>query len=261
MTSVVDRVTGTRPPLPPPSDLTALSAGVLASLVARREVSAREIVQAHIRRIEDVDRRLNAVIFRRFDRALDEADETDAGLRRGAAPRPLTGVPITVKDQFLVADTPTTLGLPSRASHRASSDGPSIRRLRAAGAIVLGKTNVGQLLMYHESVNPLFGRTNNPWDPDRTPGGSSGGEAAIIAAGGSPLGLGGDFRRQHSHPGTLLRHRGAAPDQPTTVPPGHAERLLLRSGPHLVSARAHGSPRVGPDPRHGRPHLRRIRPD
>jgi Asp-tRNA(Asn)/Glu-tRNA(Gln) amidotransferase A subunit family amidase len=93
-------------------------------------------------------------------------------------------VPVTIKEQFLVAGTPSTVGLPSRASHRAAGDGPLVGRLRQAGAIVLGKTNVSQLLIYHESDNPVYGRTNNPWDPQRTPGGSSGGEAAIVAAGG-----------------------------------------------------------------------------
>ena len=106
---------------------------------------------------------------------------------------PLHGVPITIKDQFLVAGTPTTWGLPNQAGHRAEEDGPLVQRWRQAGAIILGKTNVPQLLYYAESDNPLYGRANNPWNLARTPGGSSGGEGAIIAAGGSPIGMGGDI--------------------------------------------------------------------
>ncbi len=92
-----------------------------------------------------------------------------------------------------MAGTQTTLGLPNRVGRKSDGDGPLVARLRRAGAIILGKTNVSQLLLYYESDNPVYGRTNNPWNPERTPGGSSGGEAAIIAAGGSPLGLGGDL--------------------------------------------------------------------
>src|SRR5205085_11358488 len=100
---------------------------------------------------------------------------------------------MTIKDQFMVAGMATTWGLPSEAGNVAREDGPLVKRLRQAGAIILGKTNVPQLLGYHESDNPLYGRTNNPWNLQRTPGGSSGGEASIIAACGSPLGLGADI--------------------------------------------------------------------
>ncbi len=173
--------------------LTSSTASELARLVREGSVTAKEVVQAHIDRIEEVDGRLNAVVVRRFEAAMAEADEADRAQERGDALGPLHGVPVTIKEQYLVADTPTTFGLPSRTSHRAERDGPLTARLREAGAIVLGKTNVSQMLIYFESDNPVYGRTNNPWALDRTPGGSSGGEAAIIAAGGSPLGLGGDL--------------------------------------------------------------------
>lgn len=176
-----------------PATLTGTSATELVGLIRRGDVSARDVIDAHIARIEQVDATLNAVVVRRFDEARAEASAADAARMAGRPLGPLHGLPITIKEQFLVAGTPTTLGLLKQAGHRADHDGPSVRRLRAAGAIILGKTNVGQLLMYLESDNPLYGRTNNPWHPDRTPGGSSGGEAAIIAAGGSPLGLGGDL--------------------------------------------------------------------
>ena len=171
----------------------ALGAREISERVASGELSAREVIEEHVRRIEEVNPRLNAVVVTQFDCALREADAADAALAHGGPLGPLHGVPVTIKEQFMVPGTPTTMGLPSRASHRAPSDGPLVGRLRRAGAIVLGKTNVSQLLIYHESDNPVYGRTNNPWDPERTPGGSSGGEAAIIAAGGSSLGLGGDY--------------------------------------------------------------------
>jgi len=180
-------------PLPASSDLAGRSAGELARLVAAREASAREVVDAHIERIEAVDDRLNAVVSRRFEEARAEADAVDAAQGRNESLGPLAGVPITVKEQFDVAGMATTFGLPTRRDHRAARDGPLVGRLREAGAIVLGKTNVAELLFYQEGDNPLFGRTNNPWDLDRTSGGGSGGEGAIIAAGGSPLGLAADI--------------------------------------------------------------------
>ncbi len=174
-----------------------------------------------------------------FDRALDEADAADAARSRGEPLGPLHGVPVTIKEQFLVADTPTTVGLPSRASHRAAGDGPLVRRLRQAGAIVLGKTNVSQMLIYHESDNPVYGRTNNPWDPERTPGGSSGGEAAIVAAGGSPLGLGGDFGGSIRVPAHFSGVHGLRPtagrltvlDTPGGIFPAGQEAIIPQPGP------------------------------
>lgn len=170
-----------------------LGARDIAQRIEAGDLSSQEVIEDHIRRIEDVNLSLNAVVVPLFDRALDEATVADAARTRGEPLGPLHGVPITVKEQFLVAGTPTTAGLASRTGHRATSDGPLVQRLRQAGAIVLGKTNISQLMIYHESDNPIYGRTNNPWDLERTPGGSSGGEAAIIAAGGSTLGIGSDF--------------------------------------------------------------------
>lgn len=174
-------------------DVTALSAGELAERIKAGELSAREVIEAYLRRIAEVNPRLNALVVPRYEEARAEAAAADAARSRGEALGPLHGVPITIKEQYLVAGTASTIGLPGRVGRRAAADGPLVGRLRQAGAIVLGKTNVSQLLIYHEADNPVYGRTNNPWHLDRTPGGSSGGEAAIIAAGGSPLGLGGDL--------------------------------------------------------------------
>ena len=170
-----------------------LSARVLAQLIVRGEISAVEVVESHIARIEHVNPLLNAVVVRRYDQALAEAQEADASRQRGEPGGPLRGVPITIKECIDLAGTPSTFGIPSRANHRADADDPHVARLRAAGAIVLAKTNVPQVLLSFETDNPLYGRTLNPWDNARTPGGSSGGQAAITAAGGVPLGLGTDL--------------------------------------------------------------------
>ena len=124
-----------------------------------------------------------------FEQARAEAGRADDVRGRGTLLGPLHGVPITLKEQFMAIGTPTTVGLMSYRSRLMEQEGPLVKRLRQAGAIVLGKTNVSQLLLSLSGSceNPVYGRTNNPWDLTRSPGGSSGGEAAIIAAGGSPL--------------------------------------------------------------------------
>lgn len=179
------------------SEITRTGAAELARAIAAGELSSSEAVAAHIDRIEEVDPRLNAVVVPRFEEARHEAAEADAKLvearRSGAAPGPLHGVPITVKESFHLAGTPSTGGVPARRSHRAARDAPLVALLREAGAVVLGKTNVPELLLYLEADNPLYGRTLHPEREDRAPGGSSGGEGAIVAAGGSPLGLGTDL--------------------------------------------------------------------
>jgi fatty acid amide hydrolase len=173
--------------------LNRLGAAELASSIAAGDVSAREAVDAHLDRIEEVDGRLNAVVLPRYDQARREADAADAARRRGEPLGPLHGVPVTIKDQFDVAGLPTTFGVARLADRRVEQDGRMVAALRDAGAIVLGKTNVPQTLGAIETDNALFGRTNNPWDLERTPGGSSGADGALVAAGGSPLSLGADY--------------------------------------------------------------------
>lgn len=174
--------------------LTSLSASELARRIAAGHLSSQEVVEAHIRRIEAVNPRLNALVVPLFEQARADASRADRLREQGRLLGPLHGVPITLKEQFLVAGTPTTVGLMSHKSQLMEQEGPLVTRLRQAGAILLGKTNVSQLLLSLSGSceNPVYGRTNNPWDLARSPGGSSGGEAAILAAGGSPLGLGGD---------------------------------------------------------------------
>lgn len=176
----------------PAPQLIGLSATEIARLVARGEVSAAEAVEAHIQRIEAVNPRLNAVVVKLYEQARGEARHQDEARARGETLGPLAGVPVTIKESIDVAGAPSTYGLRKRARLRSLEDSPNVARLRGAGAIILGKTNVPQLLIANESDNPVYGRTSNPWNPDRTSGGSSGGEAAILAAGGSALGLGSD---------------------------------------------------------------------
>lgn len=169
------------------------SATTLAESIRTGARSAREVLEETLHRIEQVNPRLNALVMARFEDARREADAADGARRRGDRLGPLHGVPVTIKDQFAVAGLPTTLGVARLRHNVAAKDGAMVTALRQAGAIVVGKTNVPQTLATIETDNPIWGRTHNPWDLTRTPGGSSGGEAALIAAGGSPLGLGGDF--------------------------------------------------------------------
>ncbi len=182
--------------------LISLSASEMARQIAAGKLTSVELVEAHIRRIEAVNPALNAVVVPLFAQARAEAAMADEARRRGEPLGPLHGVPITVKECFHMAGTASTAGVVRFAGEIMSQDATLVRRLRRAGAIVLGKTNVPQLMLIHETDNPLYGRTNNPWDLERSPGGSSGGEAAIIAAGGSPLGLANDLGgsiRQPAH--------------------------------------------------------------
>ncbi len=164
--------------------LTSLSATTLAGLIAGREVSAREVVEAHLRRIEAVNPRVNAVVQLDAERALAAAD--------GAPPGPLHGVPFTVKDNLSAAGIEMAIGSPERVGVVPEEDATAVARVRAAGGILLGKTNCPEYGGGIETDNAVYGRTSNPFDLDRTPGGSSGGEAANIASGGAPWGLGTD---------------------------------------------------------------------
>jgi Asp-tRNA(Asn)/Glu-tRNA(Gln) amidotransferase A subunit family amidase len=200
--------------------LTSLSAVELASMIARGDISSVEAVEAHIERIERVNPALNAVVVKRYDAARAEAQEADKRRARGEVAGPLHGVPITIKESLDVEGTPSTFGLPSRAAILAAQDDLYVARMRQAGAIILGKTNVPQLLFFLESDNPVYGRTNNPWNLERSPGGSSGGQAAIIAAGGSPMGLGTDIGGSIRVPSTFCGIAGLKPTTGRTLDAG-----------------------------------------
>src|SRR4051812_48778915 len=175
-----------------PAELTGLPATALADLVRRRTVSAEEVVTAHLARIAAVHGAVNAVVALDPEHAVAAARAADAALARGEPAGPLLGVPFTAKDNLEAEGLPMAIGVPERADIVAPRDATAVARMKAAGAILLGKTNCPAWGGGIETDNPVHGRTNNPYDLDRTPGGSSGGEAAIIAAGGSPCGLGTD---------------------------------------------------------------------
>jgi fatty acid amide hydrolase 2 len=199
--------------------LLELPAVRLAELIRRRELSPVEVVEAHIARTLAVNPQLNAMVDDLFDRARDEARAAEAEARRGSD-RPLLGVPCTIKEFIAVTGASWTAGLWVRRGRRADRDATVVQRLRGAGAIVLGITNVPEGGMWMETYNPIYGRTNNPWDVRRTPGGSSGGEAALIAAGASPLGLGSDIAGSVRIPAAMC---GIVAHKPT-------ERLVPNTG-------------------------------
>ncbi|TWF81536.1 amidase [Pseudonocardia hierapolitana] len=168
------------------------SATELVDAMAGGEVSAVELAEEAIARIERYDATLNAVCVRDFDRAIDAARAADAARARGDA-RPLLGVPMTVKESFHVAGLPTTWGIPEFKDFVADEDAVAVERVEAAGAVVLGKTNVPLVLGDVQSYNAIYGTTGNPWDPGLTPGGSSGGSSAALAAGYGALSIGSDI--------------------------------------------------------------------
>jgi amidase len=168
------------------------SATELARLIRERELSAAEVVDAHLARIDEVDGTINAVVQLAAERGRAEAQAADQMLARGTPLGPLHGVPFTAKDNFETAGIVTAIGAVERAGVVPAADATAVARLRRAGAILLGKTNCPEWGAGIETVNELYGRTSNPYDVGRSPGGSSGGECAIVAAGGSPLGLGSD---------------------------------------------------------------------
>ncbi len=165
-----------------------LSLSEMASLVRSGSISALELIDAHLDRIELRNPHLNAFTMVLADQARESARRADQGLKTGL----LQGVPFTVKDSFDVAGLPTRLGSYFAPEAPVSEDSAVVARLRRAGAILLGKTNTPEFLMSYETDNFVTGRTNNPWDVERTAGGSSGGEAAAIASGCSPGGVGSD---------------------------------------------------------------------
>lgn len=173
-------------------DITDVSASGLVVAMRRAEVSPVEVIDAYIDRIERVNPALNAIVTLRGDEARAEAVAAERARRRGDR-RPLLGVPFTVKDVIATAGVRTTCGSRLFATHVPTADATCVARLRAAGAILLGKTNCPEFALDPQTDNLLFGPTRNPWDYARTPGGSSGGESATIAAGCSALGVGTDF--------------------------------------------------------------------
>jgi amidase len=201
----------------------------LSAALAAKKVSAVELAQDAIGRIERHDSRINAICVRDFERGLAAARAADAALARGEK-KPLLGIPLTVKESFNIAGLPTTWGIPAQKDFTPAEDALSISRVKDAGGVILGKTNVPLGLGDWQSYNDIYGTTNNPFDLGRTPGGSSGGSSAALAAGYGPLSLGSDI-------GGSLR-----------VPAFHCGVYAHKPTFNLVPARGHTPPPLPPLP-------------
>ncbi|HKP86482.1 MAG TPA: amidase [Blastocatellia bacterium] len=175
------------------TELNFQSATKLAELVRAKDVSPVEVVEAYIRRIEEVNPKLNAYVTTTFDSAREAARNAEQQVMRGETLGLMTGVPVSIKDTIDTAGVRTVAGTRLRETYVPEADAPVVARLKQAGAIILGKTNVPELAMDYRSENVVFGRTNNPWDVERVPGGSSGGEGAAISSGCSAAGIGSDL--------------------------------------------------------------------
>ena len=193
----------------------------LAAAIRARQVGARELLDLYVDRIRRLGPRINAVVVRDEEAARAQADAADAALAKGTLRGPLHGVPMTVKESFDLAGHPTTWGLPDYREHRAAEDALAVRRLKAAGAVVFGKTNVPVLLADWQSYNPIYGCTNNPWDVTRSPGGSSGGSAAALAAGLTALEIGSDIGASIRNPAHYCGVYGHKPTWGICPPRGH----------------------------------------
>jgi amidase len=175
------------------SEIWQLSATELAQRIARRQLSSAEVVDAHLARIDAVNPALNAVVRVLADEARAAAALADKRLADGETVGPLHGVPFTVKENIDMAGLPTTWGVPALATAVVPADAPVVERMRAAGAIPIARTNLPDMALRVHTDSSLHGLTRNPWHPGRTAGGSSGGEAAALASGMSPIGLGNDI--------------------------------------------------------------------
>lgn len=172
-----------------------MSATQMVAALRAGEISSAELVEAHIAQIESVNPQINAVVQKRYAEARREATAADAQRQQCSNPAalpPLLGVPCTIKENFAFEGFPQVSGMVSRRQAIATSNAPTVARLRAAGAIVLGMTNTPELCMWMETHNRVYGRTGNPYNPRHIAGGSSGGEGSIIGSGASPFGLGAD---------------------------------------------------------------------
>jgi amidase len=176
-----------------PTELWRLGVTELAQAIRAKQVSSHEVVQAHLDRIAAINDKLNAVTVVLHEQALRAADEADRALARGAATGPLHGVPMTVKENIDLDGSPTTMGVIALKDANPPLEAPHVTQLKRAGAIPIGRTNMPDFGLRWYTDNALRGATLNPWDATRTPGGSSGGDAAALATGMTPLGLGNDY--------------------------------------------------------------------
>lgn len=201
-------------------DLLSKSLPEVAFLITSRAISSVDLVETYLNRIEEVNRALNAIVTIAPD-VLESARCCDSDLASGNIIGPLHGIPITIKDTIATSGIRTTSGSRLRADDVPQHDAPVVTRLKAAGAIVLGKTNVPEMAIPYETDNPVFGRTNNPHDVSRTAGGSSGGEAVAVAAGLSPAGIGSDLAGSIRVPAHFCGIAGLKPTSGAVPMEGH----------------------------------------
>jgi len=244
-------------------DIAFHSALELVVAIRNREISSRELLAHYLKRIEQYNPKINAVVTLDVERAFHLADAADAALARGESLGPLHGLPMTVKDTFETEGVRTTAGAPLHAEHIPTKDALAVARLKAAGAIVFGKTNTPVFAMDMQTYNPVFGTTNNPWDVTRSPGGSSGGSAAALAAGLTGLELGSDIGGSIRNPAhycgvfghkptyDIIPSRGHIPGPPGTLTGADIAVLgpLTRGPKDLSEGRAWRLEL--PTPRHG----------
>jgi len=241
-------------------ELWRMGASDLAAAIRAKRVSSREVVEAHLARIDAVNPAVNAVTVVLAEEARAAADAADSALARGADVGPLHGVPITVKENIDVAGSATTQGLVVLKDAVPPLDAPHITQLRAAGAITMARTNMPDLGLRYYTDNALRGPTKNPWEPTRTPGGSSGGEAAALATGMTPLGMGNDLGGSLRWPSqccgtTALRTTYGRVAQASSIPPEDSTivmQLMSVQGPmarHVRDLRLALSCMCGPDAR------------
>ncbi len=216
-----------------PIDPFASATEMLAALRAR-ELSAVELLELHQRRIERYNPRINAIVETDFDGARAAAGEADWRRERGED-GPLLGLPITLKEAINVKGMHTTAGMPQWAEFRSEHDAPLTTRVRVAGAAIMGKTNVPPMLEHWQSTNPVYGRTVNPWDPARTPGGSTGGGAAALAAGLSPLEYGSDLGGSIRVPAVFCGLYGHRPSETALPRSGTMPTPPLPNAAHVMS--------------------------
>ncbi|MCQ9343600.1 Asp-tRNA(Asn)/Glu-tRNA(Gln) amidotransferase subunit GatA [Corynebacterium kozikiae] len=196
----------------PETGLTSLSAAELAEKIHSREVSSREVTQAHLDRIAEVDGELHAFLHVGAEEALAAADAVDRSLDAGEAPAsPLAGVPLALKDVFVTTDAPTTCASKILEGYVAPYDATVTRKIREAGIPILGKTNMDEFAMGSSTENSAYGPTKNPWDVERTPGGSGGGSSAALASGEAPLAIGTDTGGSIRQPAALTNTVGVKP--------------------------------------------------
>lgn len=221
------------------TELWQRGAGELAAMIATRQVSSAEVIDAHLARIAAVNPKVNAIVRVLADEARAAAKAADAAIARGDALGPLHGVPFTVKENIDMAGLPTTWGVPALAQAVVPIDAPIVERMRAAGAIPVARTNLPDMALRVSTDSSLHGITRNPWNAERTAGGSSGGEAAALAAGMSPIGLGNDIGGSLRNPAnacgiaSIKPTSGRVPDAGFVPAPDRplAVQLMMSHGP------------------------------